>query len=60
MILRSEVTIVSGKTVPLETAWRLAQAYFGDFMAPSFRGRDDEELECIFGNAGLNLKLWTE
>ena len=38
-LLRSEDENTGGEIVTLETAWRMAEAFFGDFMDPAFRGR---------------------
>jgi hypothetical protein len=49
-----------GEAVPLARVWALAQAWYGDRMQPSFRGRAIEEAMDIFTGVGLTSAWWHE
>lgn len=48
-----------GEVVPLETVWRLSQAWYGDRMDPAFRGRSAADAIAIFKRVGLTSPFWT-
>ncbi len=47
-----------GETVPLAQVWELARAWYGDRLAPDFRGRTAEQAEQIFQSVGLTSTFW--
>jgi hypothetical protein len=48
-----------GAAFSLETAWRLAQAWYGpDRREPEWRRRTVEEAEALFEELGLNGPFW--
>jgi hypothetical protein len=47
-----------GETVPLAQVWTLAQAWYGDRMSPSFRGRTVAQAQDIFQRVGLRSDFW--
>jgi len=47
-----------GESLPLAQVWALAQAWYGDRIEPSFRGRTIEEASAIFVGVGLRSAWW--
>jgi hypothetical protein len=48
-----------GATMTLETAWRLARAWFGaDRSAPEWRRPPVEEVESLFASLHLTGSFW--
>jgi hypothetical protein len=50
--------IERGAVFPLETAWRLADAWYRDRLRPDWRRRAPEEAEAIFTQLGLTGPFW--
>jgi hypothetical protein len=49
-----------GAVLTLETAWRLARAWFGaDRRLPEWRRRTVEETEGLFAELGLTSPFWS-
>jgi len=47
-----------GETLPLARAWALSQAWYGDRMASTFRGRTVAQATEIFARVGLTSAFW--
>ena len=47
-----------GEILPLARVWTLAQAWYGDRMAPDFRGRTTAQATDIFARLGLTSAFW--
>ena len=47
-----------GETLPLQQVLTLSRAWYGDRMAPDFRGRTPEQVTAIFTAAGLASDFW--
>jgi len=48
-----------GETLPLDTAWRLARAWFGvDRRLPEWRRRTPDEIRELFASLGLTSDFW--
>jgi len=47
-----------GQTVTLARVWGLAQEWYGDRMAPTFRGRTAAQARAIFARHGLSSDFW--
>lgn len=50
--------IEPGAAFPLETAWRLAEAWYRDRLSPDWRRRTPEETEAVFADLGLRGDFW--
>jgi Alkylmercury lyase len=49
-----------GYTMPLDTAWALAKAWFGvDRRSPEWRRRTIDESEAVFSAVGLTGPFWS-
>lgn len=49
-----------GATMPLETAWRLAHAWYSpDRRQPEWRRRTIDEVEALFAELGLTSAFWS-
>ncbi len=48
-----------GAVFPLETAWKLADAWYRDRMSPDWRRRTPEEAEAVFSALGLTGSFWS-
>jgi hypothetical protein len=47
-----------GVTFPLQTAWRLADAWYGDRLEPDWRRRKPIEAQAVFESLGLTGDFW--
>jgi hypothetical protein len=47
-----------GAVFPLETCWRLADAWYANRLAPDWQRRAPEEVEALFGELGLHGDFW--
>jgi hypothetical protein len=47
-----------GAVFPLETCWRLADAWYASRLAPDWRRRTPEEVEAVFAELGLEGDFW--
>jgi len=47
-----------GEVLTLARVWTLAQAWYGDCMAPDFRGRTVAQATDIFARLGLTSAFW--
>jgi hypothetical protein len=47
-----------GAVFPLETCWRLADAWYADRLAPDWRRRTPDEAEALFAKLGLEGDFW--
>jgi Alkylmercury lyase len=47
-----------GAAFPLETAWRLADAWYRDRLSPNWRRRTAEEAEQLFSSLRLTGPFW--
>ena len=47
-----------GETLNLDIVWDLAQAWYGNRLSPSYRGRTLEEARRVFTGVGLNSPFW--
>lgn len=43
----------------LARTWALAQAWYGDRLAPGFRGRSAAEAAALFRRVGLSGPFWS-
>jgi hypothetical protein len=50
--------IERGAAFPLETAWRLAEAWYRDRLSPDWRRRTPDEAEAVFADLGLRGDFW--
>jgi Alkylmercury lyase len=50
--------IARGAVFPLETAWRLGEAWYQDRASPDWRRRTPQEAEELFAALGLNGPFW--
>ena len=57
-LLRSEDEVQGGAVVPIDQLWRLAQAWYGDRLAPSWRPRTRDESQHLLGSIGLTGPFW--
>jgi hypothetical protein len=48
-----------GAVFPLETCWRLAQAWYADRLSPDWRRRTPEEAREMFDQLGLTGEFWS-
>ena len=48
-----------GASFPFDTAWRLADAWFRDRLAPEWRRRAPEDAQRVFADLGLTGEFWT-
>ena len=44
--------------MPLETAWRLADAWYADRLSDDWRRLDPDEAEALFDRVGLRGAFW--
>ncbi len=47
-----------GAVFPLETCWRLADAWYANRLAPDWRRRTPDEAEALFAELGLEGDFW--
>jgi len=47
-----------GEAVPLRQVWELSKAWYGNRMAPDFRGRTFEQAIAVFRSVGLDSEFW--
>ncbi len=47
-----------GAAFPLDTCWRLAQAWYADRMAVGWRRRSAEDSQAVFDELGLTGEFW--
>ena len=47
-----------GAVVPIEIAFRLANAWYADRLSPSWRRRTPEEATALFDSLGLRGRFW--
>jgi hypothetical protein len=47
-----------GETLSLESVWALSQAWYGNRISPSYRGRTIEEARRVFAGVGLTSPFW--
>jgi hypothetical protein len=47
-----------GATLSVETAWKLADAWYHDRMAPGWRRRTVDEAHALFHSLGLTSDFW--
>ena len=47
-----------GALLPLDTCWRLAEAWYSNRLAPDWRRRTPEEAEALFAEFGLEGDFW--
>jgi hypothetical protein len=47
-----------GAVFPLETCWRLADAWYADRLAPDWRRRTPDQAEALFAELGLLGDFW--
>jgi len=47
-----------GEMLSLDTVWALSQAWYGNRLSPSYRGRTLEEARRVFTGVGLNSPFW--
>lgn len=50
--------IARGAVFSLEQAWRLADAWYANRLAPDWRRRTAGEAEALFGELGLKGTFW--
>ena len=50
--------IARGAAFPLETCWRLADAWYANRLAPDWGRRTPEEAESLFADLGLEGDFW--
>jgi Alkylmercury lyase len=48
-----------GAAFPLETAWKLADAWYRDRLSPDWRRRTPQEAEAVLAALGLTGPFWT-
>lgn len=51
--------VTRGQVLSLEQAWALAQAWYGDRLAPDFHGRSAAEAQAVFRRVGLDAPFWS-
>ena len=47
-----------GAVFGLDTAWRLARAWYADRMAPDWRRRTPAQAQAVFDELGLTGDFW--
>ena len=47
-----------GEIFSLAQQWALAQAWYGDRMAPDWRRKTPDEVEALFAELGLTSAFW--
>lgn len=47
-----------GVIFPLQTAWRLADAWYRNRLSPAWRRRTPEEAQAVFESLGLTGDFW--
>lgn len=47
-----------GGVLSLETAWRLAKAWYHDRLEPAWRRKTAEEVRGLFGELGMTGAFW--
>lgn len=47
-----------GDAVPLRQVWELSKAWYGNRMAPDFRGRTPQQVAEVFSSVGLASEFW--
>jgi len=47
-----------GETLSLDIVWALSQAWYGNRISPSYRGRTQEEARRVFAEVGLTSPFW--
>lgn len=50
--------IPRGETLTMNQAWNLAQAWYGDYLSPTWRRRTADEAQAIFEDLGLTGPFW--
>ena len=50
--------LARGAAFPLETAWRLADAWYRDRLSPDWRRRMPEEAQTVLDDLGLTGEFW--
>ena len=51
--------VARGASFPLETAWRLADAWYSDRLSPDWRRRSPAEAQRVFAELDLTGEFWT-
>jgi|ThiBio_1000_plan_1041568.scaffolds.fasta_scaffold136432_1 hypothetical protein len=47
-----------GAVLPLDQAWQLSLAYFGDRLDPHYRGHSGNQFRTMFRGIGLDSGFW--
>jgi hypothetical protein len=47
-----------GAVFPLDTAWRLADAWYADRLSPDWTRRTPDEAQALFDRLGLTGAFW--
>ena len=55
---RVERGLPEATTLPLETGWRLARAWYSRKLEPDWRRHTLEEAEALFAELGLTGEFW--
>lgn len=55
----SERNIKHGATVPLQTLWKLAEAWYHDRLQRDWRRKTPEEIKTLFDSLGLSGEFWS-
>ena len=50
--------LARGAVFSLDTAWRLADAWYAGRLSPDWRRRTPEEAQAVFGALGLTGEFW--
>ncbi len=53
-----ETGIPRGASFPIETAWRLADAWYRDHLRPDWRRRMPQEAQALLTDLGLTGDFW--
>jgi hypothetical protein len=55
---REGLGLPRGALLTPEQQWRLAEAWYGNRLAPDWRRRTPEEAEALFAEVGLAGEFW--
>jgi hypothetical protein len=47
-----------GETLTLPRVWELSRLWYGNRMAPDFRGRTPDQVRAIFQQLGMTSDFW--
>lgn len=53
-----ERNLSKGGMISINTGWRLARAWYGDRLAPSWQRKTGAEIRALFADLGMTSPFW--